>query len=876
MFRILIACLVVLSVRLARAESAPVDRYDDPLPPRALARMGTIRLRHGDAVSFAGFAADGKTLIAAGADQVIRFWDPATGKELRHIKPAEGQGFSSIQLSADGTTLAAVIDNQTIQLWDAATGKELRKRTVQNSNLNIALSADAKTIAFFANDQTLRVWDTTAAEGPRVLAKLEPPIQNQPRFSPGVLALSPDGKVLALGGTHGQDGVVRRWDVAAAKELDRWPGFAGGVQALAFAPDGKGLAVADGRQQAIHLLNLATSKVLREFAGQRGGATAPAFAPDGKTLAAVSNGSVSLWDTLTGKELRQLPAQAFYLMPPAFSPDGKTLAIGSGLGNRVRLWDLATGKELHVFGGHQGEVAGVALAPDGKTLATASLDQTVRLWETATGKEIRQFIRPELRKDVERVENVAPVIAFAPDGRTLVGGYSDGTLCVWDAHTGKLLRDFAGHGTPVVTLAYAPTGKALATGGNDGLIRVWDPTTGRRLRELKPSTPRGLPEGIFHNGPMTVAVPLAFSPDGKTLAVGRPDTAAAQSNSQQPAIGFWEIATGQVRGHIVVPDSSVGGTSAWGDYLVIISGDVRSSGGLRGNQPPVTAMTYGPRGQSLAFSRGDTLYLWEWARRRELRHLQADVGQVSTLAFSPDGKTLAIGSREGRIHFWDVESGTALGQLEAGRGGVTSIAFSADGRTLASGGTDTTALIWDVQSVLAEARRQKASLPAQRLQALWNELGSAAPQAAEAIGTLAAAPREALPLLQKHLRPVPHVDASRVARLVADLDHQRYEVRQRSSEELEKLGDLAEPALRRVLQGKPSLEMRQRVEQLVQKIEQPIQEPDQLRALRAIEVLEQIDTPEARQLLERLAKGAPESRLTQEAQAALERLTKQR
>jgi hypothetical protein len=160
---------------------------------------------------------------------------------------------------------------------------------------------------------------------------------------------------------------------------------------------------------------------------------------------------------------------------------------------------------------------------------------------------------------------------------------------------------------------------------------------------------------------------------------------------------------------------------------------------------------------------------------------------------------------------------------------------------------------------------------------LWSELGSAeAPQAAEAIWTLAAAPKEALPLLHKHLRPVPQLDAARVARLVADLDSQRYDVRQRASEELEKLGDLAEPALRRVLQGKPSLEMRQRVERLVHKLEEPLQDPEQLRALRAIEVLEQINTAEARQLLERLAKGAPESRLTQDAQAALDRLSQPR
>jgi WD40 repeat protein len=854
-------------------KAAGLDRYGDPLPPGALARIGTTRLRHGESLFFAGFAADGKTLIGAGPDQVIRFWDLAAGKELRHIKPAQGQGFASVQISGDGATLAAVIDNQTIQLWDAVSGKEGRNRKDAISNINIALSADGKLIAFLASDQTLRVWDTTAAEGPRILAKLEPGVQGQPGFAPAILTLSGDGKILALGGAQGMDGVVRRWEVAAARELDKLSGFAGGVQALAFAPNGKSLAVADGRRQAIHVVDLATSKVLQQFSGPQGaGPTAPAFAPDGKTLAAVSNGSISLWDTRTGKEVRRLPAQAYFLMTPAFSPDGKTLAIGSSLGNRLRVWDVATGKELHVFAGHQAEVTAVALAPDGKTLVTASLDQTVRLWESATGRELRQFIRPVPRKDAADVGSFAPLLGFSPNGKTVSAGYPDGTICIWDADTGKALRDFSGHATPVAALVFSPSGKALASGGIDGLVRLWDVATGKKVRELKlPPIPRiaGL------NGGSAGTIHLAFSPDGKTLAVGGPGAERMVYGTQQPAIRFWEIATGQVRGQIVVPEPSAGFYGSWGGSIFIdgTGSDLRIIGGPGGNQAGVTALAFGSGGRSLAFGRGDTLYLWERVRRQELRLLGGAATTVSSLAFSPDGKTLAVAGGQRSIRFWDVERGTALCELEADRGGVTSVAFSADGKTLASGGTDTTALIWDVQSVLDQARRRAASLPTRKLQSLWNELSSAdASRAAEAIASLAAAPKETLPLLERMLRPVAAIDASRVAQLVANLDGQRYETRQRATEELEQLGDLAEAALRQVLGGKPSLEMRQRVEQLVQKLEEPIKDPERLRALRAIEVLEEINTPEARRLLERLAKGAPESRLTQEARAALERL----
>lgn len=166
-------------------------------------------------------------------------------------------------------------------------------------------------------------------------------------------------------------------------------------------------------------------------------------------------------------------------------------------------------------------------------------------------------------------------------------------------------------------------------------------------------------------------------------------------------------------------------------------------------------------------------------------------------------------------------------------------------------------------------------LSSAELPSLWADLaGGDAVKAYRAIGRLAAAPELTVPWLRERLRPVAAADPQHLARLLADLDSNRFAVREQAMAELEKLGELAEPALQKALEGQPALEFRRRVEQLIEKLRGPITHPDHLRVWRALEVLEHVGTPAAKQVLERMAQGAPESRLTQEAKESLQRLGK--
>jgi hypothetical protein len=132
----------------------------------------------------------------------------------------------------------------------------------------------------------------------------------------------------------------------------------------------------------------------------------------------------------------------------------------------------------------------------------------------------------------------------------------------------------------------------------------------------------------------------------------------------------------------------------------------------------------------------------------------------------------------------------------------------------------------------------------------------------------------AIPFLEKHLRPIPAADQNRIVRMIGQLDDSRFPVRQQAAQELEKLGELASPALRRTLEAKPTAEVRRRAELLLDLADARHLSPEGLRTLRAVEVLERVANPEARKVLQSLAGGAPGATVTQEAQSALKRLDK--
>jgi hypothetical protein len=264
----------------------------------------------------------------------------------------------------------------------------------------------------------------------------------------------------------------------------------------------------------------------------------------------------------------------------------------------------------------------------------------------------------------------------------------------------------------------------------------------------------------------------------------------------------------------------------------------------------------------------DEARLWHARTGQEVRSFPRG---MRLLALSPAGDRVATGGPGSAVVVWESATGKALERFEGHRGALACGAFTPDGRRLVTGSGDTTALVWGLRGgrrALAAPPRADRPLPAEALPALWDDLAS--PHAARghaALRKLADAPRQAVPFLREHLRPAAGVPAEKAAAWIAALGSDNYEARTAATEALTEHADDVEGALREALRRRPELEARRRIEQVLTGLERPT--PARLRAMRALEVLEEVGDAEA---LAALARGSAQARLTREAKAALARL----
>jgi hypothetical protein len=203
---------------------------------------------------------------------------------------------------------------------------------------------------------------------------------------------------------------------------------------------------------------------------------------------------------------------------------------------------------------------------------------------------------------------------------------------------------------------------------------------------------------------------------------------------------------------------------------------------------------------------------WDTASGEMLRSFALPPKHIhDVIAFSADGKTLAVGDRrfyagEVAVHMWDTEAGKRLATLQGHTGPVMALAFSHDGQFLASGSADTSGLLWDLRQV--------------RLLGLWSRLVGRPQEAEEAAKALAGSPEGVVPFIGERLREARAREAP-FTRLIADLDSEQFEVRERASRELERAGAAAEFALRLAMDGQPSAEVRRRLEELLSQLRAP-------------------------------------------------------
>jgi RNA polymerase sigma factor (sigma-70 family) len=801
-----------------KEDTARTDQYGDPLPPGAVARLGTVRFRHGEQIRALALSPDGKVIASGGQKGRVCLWEVATGRRLDTLRGPAGQVLA-LGFSPDGRTLAAagsrdfnqISAGQTV-LWELGTRKTRFTLTHSRWARCLAFSPDGAVLAVGCDAQEFGTWDTTTGKRRERL---------QGTFPQGAAAaaFSPDGRLLATGG---YEKAVKLWDWRTGKEIGRLD--AGSiVRSLAFSPDNKALLTGQDGPQFVCLWDVARRNRLRAFQGHKlpksayfpGAVFSAAFSPDGRTIASGGDeGVLRLWDTRTGEPQGSYRNPRGWIHGVAFSPDGKTLVAGSTNG-RLRLFDWAAGKELHLFEEHQAGVADFALSPDGRALASAGADETIRLWDLPTGRTSRI-----LRGHPGGVFSVH----FSPDGRELTSGGADGTVRIWEVATGRGRQLTDAHGWQS-RAAFSPNGRILASCGADSKVRLWD-SAGRELGQL--------------SGHVGFIPGLAFSPDGKWLATSGESYGGRDGLHEDQTIRLWDVARRVER------------------WRVTRSHPYRGS------------MRFSPDGLNLVFSDGGTLHFADVVTGKELRRPR--FRGVTDFTFGAGGRWLVTVGTDGVSRFWELASGLELHQVVGPDSGVGRVAVAPGGRTLLTLNGDATILVWDLAP--AGWRRGEGPKPANAGR-FWTDLAASdGPTAYRTRWALGAEPARAVRLFRDRLpgtvREVA-VQGRRVRSLIAELESDSFRQREKASRELAELGAEAELPLRLALAGNPSAEGRRRLEALLAK-GNVLRSGELLRGLRVVEILEWIGTPEAQRVLETVVEGAPDTWLMREAKAALERL----
>jgi len=814
---------------------------EEALPPHAVSRLGDVRFRHGGAASFVRYSADGTRVISAGADLRLRIWDAATGRQLREWKTSNPSYYHF---------------------------------GVQRPPLDIS------------NDG-------------RLLLMAESPESNEgPLFGANVF----------MRRAMRETGVAVR-DLETGQQIKRFPLEDGPSTGLAFV-NGDRLVATAALGSPIHLWDRRTGAKQASIGETGSQITDFAFAPDGKLVACSGfprpAATITVYDVATGKTQSLRIDGGLYLM--MFVANDRLLVSIQDFNNpqqvTLEVWDARKGTKLWKLADHQSAVMAAALARDGRIFATASASDGIRLWDSRTGKERRRL--------VTRMQSIQ-AIAFSSDGSRLVTGTDRGLIQQWDANSGREISPATAPGSPVQSVLFLDDGAKLVTAEKHGLVRMWRTADGQELTRLFPDadvqdvglaldghcllaygptrrwwnlgsgrleSAMGTPLGVAisevissdHRAELRASERRAVLWDRKANKELCPISVSSMMNAQMdfqclalsPDAQWLASRTmalpnvAMIRGQLV--------DSEQGSVVVYNASNGQETRRLPAPGMGRTAMAFSPDDRLLAMAAGKEIRVYELQTGTVRTRVSAAGLDESIVRFSRKGRLLGWGGPDGSVgvvDLWSSSSWTSAGH----RGGIQSLAFAGE-RYLASGSADTTALVWDLAGLTAE-RVPGREIPGNDL---WRQLGEEnSAKAFEAQRQLLQRLGDPVAVLRRRVAPAAPADAAVLARLIKGLDHDRYEVRERSRAELEKLGDRATSAITQALQKPASLEAARLLHEIQNKVGSD-RTPSDLAASRAIEVLEDLDTPDACQLLEELASGTPEARMTKQAKTALARL----
>ena len=643
---------------LAVASSIGVWLYDVNTGSETALTIG-----HTETAMHVSFSPDGKILASSGSDKTIRLWHTETGEFLLSVNPPTNP--IHLKFSADGKTLIGKDRKGTISFWDIITGEQLDTFTPNLPKIRLgkdriwSFATDAfidQTVGFiFAvgnKDGTISIQDGRTG---REMRKL--------------IVQTDDSSALPI--QSSKPYTYKREIVAAQK----W------VNGLHFSPDGKTLVSTidyrtmdrDGRgwhgnSGPTELWDVDTGEQLAVFPYGIG----VTFSGDGRTVAIKAIAGKSdcvIWDIATRRKIAEFPLT----LNIRFSGDGKTVAIIENDG--YKTWDIATRSEI---ASHNPVVEWFEVSPerfllsqDGTLLVTTDEHGTVAVRETKNTKLLR-LVTANYTKPFT-------ALAFSHDGKTIASG--DSTIQLWNTHTGTKQNTMKADTHRIEGLAFGKDNITLTAVNDRGNIIQWDITTSKQVAAYTlPNANIGVGLTSFDDGTHFQHKGLTFTPNSEKLAVKNIEKKPIELSDT--TIEIWDIHTDSAPRHLTEV------VAHWGPIALTADGSILASGS---DSPDATDLWSTHTGKRIATLKTPGNWINDLSVRLRLRH-----SSIYALAFTHDGKTLAVGTRDKHIQLWNVTDQHHIGSLEGHKHVVCELAFSPDGKTLASGDTGGKIHLWEM------------------------------------------------------------------------------------------------------------------------------------------------------------------------------------
>ncbi|QJW98579.1 WD40 repeat domain-containing protein [Frigoriglobus tundricola] len=713
-----------------------VDRLGDPLPPGAVARLGSNRLHHGEEVERLAVSGDGRHVLSQGKS-AWKLWEVETGKPL----PGAGGKYAGKAILAAGpagrgVAVVAWTDTGWV-LADALTGATLLNMPgVGGHASGPAVRPDGKAVAYVQSrvDERTRSW----WHGVKIweAGKTEPTDLAGPvnRVFLTQLLYSPDSRRLAV--QHGGDEGTQVWEPATGKLLLQVPNPENLVtQKYAFSPDGRRFYKDQRTKQKIRCWDLDTGTEQTPSTFAEGICYGLAVSPDGKTVVISTSSPQVFWvlDAATGKPIRQVRTRGGSVTDAAWAPDGKRFLTAER--DDVIVRDAATAAVAFDPQGHWFMPGGVFWSPDGKQVTTWSNFPVlqVRRWDAATGQPVA--VPP-------RSPAIPAEAADTGDGTRATFADKAGVVRAWDAVTGRELARVETKDAPVWHATLTRDRNLVAAGRT--AVHVWDVDRAKMLATLPHTFKEALTVRVTAGG-------------RRLVALGRESTAVV-----------WELPSGKL-----VRRLELGGrwldVSADGRFLLTDSHP--------GGRVELWDLDTGGRPRVLTTKGGDG----------------ADAKPVMFARFAPDGRSVAVGFRGPEVLV--VETATGGRRFTFDSGVETTgygAEFSPDGRCLATAAGRST-LVWDVSG---EGRGR----PPASAEAAWADLKEPdAVKGFAAVRYLAARKDEAVRLLSERVPPARRPDPEQVAAWVARLAADEFAEREAAERALAGVADAARRQLEAAL-----------------------------------------------------------------------------